>query len=211
MKHEKRTSPVRKSHRAAIDLTTTPSKVEKIIGGSIIRYVKLLRAKALWEEYIAKQLLEGIITEYNNKVTPDEHIENIQLFDSNGDYKLTFERQITRTLDGRAEMAKNLVEQYLGEMENKVGEMDPDTEMVYNLLRTMFFSKRGFKWTPSLNQFLMIDPAKIHDRRLKQAHHMLKESIHIDKSNWYAHVYKYVTDQRTGKGEYRKLELYMIQ
>jgi hypothetical protein len=211
MRHQhKRTLPVKKAHRAALDLTTNTSKTERLINGAKKRYIYMLKAKAEFDAFISKHVLEGIITEYNQGLSEDQHIDTIMLFDATGDWKLSFERQITKTLDGRAEMAKNLVEQYLAEVEGKTVEFDIDTQLVYNLLRSMFFSKKGFKFSPSLNQFLLLDASKIHDARLKKAHTLLKESIHIDKSNWYAHVHKYVIDARTQKGEYQRLTLSML-
>lgn len=203
----KRTKPVKRTHRAALELASTPSKTDRIVAGARNRYIKVLNAQADFDAFIAKQVLEGIIDEYNTNLPADKHIDTIQLFDATGDFKLSFERMIQRTLDGRAEMARSLVEQYLNDVENKTIDLDADAQLVYNLLRSMFFSKKGFKFSPSLNQFLMLDESKIHDTRLRKAHGLLKESIRVDRSNWYAHMYKYVTSPVTHKGEYEKLTL----
>lgn len=207
----RRTTPRKRVHRAALEFTSNPTKTERIVAGARNRYIKILKAQAAFDEYIVKQIIEGIIEPYNENVTPQQHIDTIQLFDVTGEWKLSFERQIKRSLDGRAEMAKNLVEQYLNDVENKTIELDADAELVYNLLRTMFFSKHGFKFTPSLYQFLLLDPAKIYDERLRKAHALLKESIRVDRSNWYAHIYKYVKDAATGNGEYMKLDLDLLE
>lgn len=206
----RRTKPRKRVHRAALELTSNPSKTERIVAGARNRYIKVLQAQAAFDEYIAKQIIKSIIEPYNEGVTEDQHIDTIQLFDATGEWKLSFERQIKRSLDGRADMAKNLVEQYLADVENKTVELDADAQLVYNLLRTMFFSRHGFKFTPSLYQFLLLDPAKINDARLRKAHSLLKESVRVDRSNWYAHVYKYVKDH-TGNGEYVKLNLNMLE
>lgn len=202
---QKRTAPVKRRHRAALELTCNPTKTERIVAGARNRYIKILKAQKAFNEYIEKQIIEGILEKYNHGLPEDQKIDTIPLYDQTGEYKLSFERQIKRYLDGRAEMARNLVEQYLADVENKTLELDADAEMVYNLLRSMFFSKRGFKFTPSLYQFLLLDRDRIHDKRLREAHKLLKESIHVDRTKWYAHVFKYVTDEETGAGEYVKL------
>lgn len=205
--HAKRTVPNRKKHRAALELHSSPSKTERIVAGAKNRYAKILKAQADFDSYISKQIIEGILEKYNEGLSADQHIDTIQLFDQSGDYKLSFERQITRVLDGRAEMAKNLVEAYLVEVENKTIELDADAQLVYNLLRSMFFSRNGFKFSPQLNQFLMLDEAKIHDTRLLKAHRLLKESIKMDRSNWYAKMYVYKQDPKTSLGSYEKMTI----
>lgn len=208
MSQKKRTKPVKKTHRAALELHSNPKKTERIVAGARNRYAKYLKAKHDFEEYVYKQVIQGIIEEYNKGIRGDEHIDTIQLFDHTGDWKLNIERRINRNLDGRADMAKNLVEQYLSEVEQGLIEMDPDAEMIYSFLRNMFYKKRGgFKFSSALNEFLLMDENKIHDKRLKKAHKLLKECIHIDRSNWYANVYKYKINNTTGKGEYEKMTI----
>lgn len=201
----KRTKPVKRAARAALEITCNPTKIERIVAGARNRYIKVLEAQERFNDYIVKQIIEGILDEYNAGLPADKHLDTIQIFDETGAWKLSFERQIKRHLDGRAEMARALVEQYLKDVENKVIELDADATLVYNMLRGMFFSKKGFKFTPQLNQFLMLDASKINDERLQKAHKLLRESIRMDRSNWYAHVFKYVVDKKTGNGEYVKL------
>lgn len=203
----KKTEPHKKAHRAALNLTSNPKKTEKIVAGARNRYIKLLKAQKAFNDYIQKQVIEGIMDKYNEKVRPDQQIDTIQLYDHTGNYKLNLERQINRHLDGRADMAKQLVEEYIQDVENNVIELDPDSQMVYNLLRSMFFSKRGgFKMSPQMWQFILMDEKDIHDKRLKEAHKLLRESIHVDRSNWYAHVFVYKEDQN-GLGSYEKLSI----
>lgn len=204
---KKRTKPVRSSHRAAIELCSNPSKTERIVAGARNRYLKVLKAQKAYEEYIYSKVMEDIIDSYNEGVDEDRQIDTIQLFSHNGDMKLSVERLIQRSLDSRADMAKTLVEEYLADVENKTIELDADAKLVYNLLRGIFFKKQGFKFTPSLWHFLKLDEKDIHDKRLKKAHKLLKESIRVDRSNWYAHIYEYKTDETTGKGYYEKLSL----
>jgi hypothetical protein len=201
---EKRTKPRNRKARAALEITAGATKEERIVKGALNRYLKVLESQKRFAEYIEKQVFEGIIDEYNKNVDPDMQIETIQLFSQGtdglkpGEFKLSVERQIKRHLDSRAEMARNLVEEWLREYETRSVEF-PDGELIYQTMKRAFFSKKGFKFNAELYHFLLLPESKIHDPRLKKAQKLLKESIKIDKSQWYAHIWKYCSDDNTYK------------
>lgn len=206
--NKKRSMPRNKKHRAALEFTSTPTKTERIVLGAKKRYEAVLKAHHNFDTYIKNQVVDGIIGAYNEKVDPEERFDGMPLFDNTGDVKLTIERQINRSFDGRADMAHNMISEYIKEMEGRVEYADADTKMVYDFLRGIFFKKRGgFKWTPQLNDFLMWPEDRINDSRLKKAQKLLREAVHIDRSNWYAHIYLYKHDQSTGKGAYVKMTI----
>lgn len=199
---KKRIKPRGRKERAALTLTSNPTKEERIVKGALNRYLKILKAQANFDDYIEKQVFEGIIDKYNENVDPPMQIETIQLFSQGetdlapGEYKLSVERQIKRTMDSRAEMARNLVEEWIREYENRTTDI-PDGEFMVATMKRAFFSRKGFKFNAELYQFLIMPEDKIHDSRLKKAQKLLRESLKVDKSQWYAHIWKYCEKENT--------------
>lgn len=200
----KRTTPRKRSMRAAIDLTTRPGATDRIIAGAKARYIRILKAQADFNDWVDRHVMKGIIERYNEGVAdPAKRLDTLVLYDERGDNKLAVERQITRSLDSRADMARALVEEYLAEVEGKTIDLSEDAAIVYELLRGIFFGRRGFKFTPQLFQFILIDPDRIKDERLAKAQQLLKGSIHTNKNQWYAHVYEFDEQER----EYVKVSI----
>jgi hypothetical protein len=201
----KRTKPFLKKHRVAIELTTTPSACDKLVAQAVKRYGKMLEEQKAWMDWVHEKVIVAIIEASNAKLEPADQTDTLTLYSTDGEYKFTVERQLKKFVDARAEMAKAKIEDWLREYESKTIQADDDSALIYDFLKKMFFGSKlkQFRWTPQLMDFITMDPARIHDKRLKEAQALLKESIRVDRSKWYSHVYKY--DE--AENEYKKMEV----
>lgn len=206
-KEKVRTYPVSRNMRTAIEMTGGATKHERTVKGALNRYIRILKAQKAFDDYVHDKVKKDIIDKYNEMTDESKHIETLQLFSQGvdlgpGEYKLTFERRIKKNMDARAQMARSLVDSWLRDYEQQTTQVEGG-EMVYNLLKGLFFSRNGFRWTQQLYQFLLMPESKIPDKRLREAQKLIKESIIIDKTNWYCHIWRYNEEQN----DYLKVEL----
>lgn len=191
-----------RKHRLVIELTSNPNAVDRLVLSAAKRYQKMLLEEEKYRDWVEQKVIEGMIEKANQSLEPDKQTDTLTLYTQDGQYQFTVERQNKRFMDGRAHQAKALIEEWLTEKEAQ-SDMDADTTLVYDFLKSMFFGsqQKQFRWTPQLMKFITMDPRKIHDQRLKKAQALLADSIRVNRSTWYSHVYK--LDQETG--EYNKL------
>jgi len=190
MSDDKKNKPTKKKHRAALELVSTPEKTDRIIRIALKEFDKLSEAKDRWNKFCQNKLF-ALIDNANKSLADDQKIETLQIFTVDGEFKVNLSVQITKELDGRAELAKAKIQEFLDEYENKTQELDENTTLIISFLKSLFFGKiRTIRFTPQLMDFIKMEESKIKDSRLKEAQVLLKNALHIDKSQRYVNIYQ---------------------
>lgn len=203
-KSKKRTQPRLTRHRVALELSKQKDSSDKLIDQAEKRFVRVLKAQIVYNNWVENQIENGIIKKSNESLDPKDQTDTLTIFASDGSKKLYLGRSARRSLDGRAQRAMALIDEWLKEKEATL-EMDEDSSMIYEFLKAIFFGsrKKQFRWTPQLMDFITMNPIKIHDKRLREAQELLKVAIRIDKSKWTIELSRFDDAQN----EYIKIDI----
>lgn len=191
---KRRNTPRKKKHRAALELTSTPSKTDKLIQRLLKQKERVREQQEKFEELITTQVVDGMIKEANDKL--DKPITSLPLYSLDGHKKIVVSQKTVTIFDGRAEQGAALINQVIDDYSES--QEHPDHELLTTFLKGIFQGARSvIRKTPQLMKFLTLPEKKIHDKRLLEAQKLIRESMKSVPSKWYTEVYE--LDPETGE------------
>jgi hypothetical protein len=177
-------------HREAMNLAGSRSKIDKIIGNAFKEYDKKEDAIEKWKNWVIKNI-QSLQDQINTKSRGHLTIESLVLIHTNGKLKLNYSIIVRLMIDSRGELALKLIREFLDEkLKVERSKLSNDDKMIIEFLQELFVQRRRkLVVTDGILRFTKMSIGSIHDKRLKEAHKILKESIFSDRSLPYVKLY----------------------
>lgn len=177
-------------HREAMRIVGSRSKIDKLIGNAFKEYDKKESAIEKWKNWVIKNI-QSLQDQINTKSRGNITIESLVLVHTNGKLKLNYSIVVRLMIDSRGELAIKLIREFLDEkLKIERSKLSNDDRMIIEFLQELFVQRRRkLVVTDGILRFTKISIQSIHDKRLKEAHNILKEAIHSDRSNPYVKLY----------------------